>query len=114
MINFRIDCCVSYQMRDGSGPGARRAAAVARRFAETSVARTSSGRMPRVRIVTADDVQSAIERLEAVQGELAAVVELMRQRKLKQLSLTGWGKYERAMQLLKQFTAHTEFSLKTA
>ena len=70
--------------------------------------------MPRVRSVTVDDLTSVIDRLEAFQGELEAVAELMRQRKLKELSMTGWGKYERAVSLLKEFTAHAEFSLKTA
>jgi hypothetical protein len=70
--------------------------------------------MPRVRLVTADDMQSAGDRLEDVQGELGAVAERMRQLKLKQLSLTGWGKFERAMELLKQFSAHAEFAIKTA
>ena len=70
--------------------------------------------MPRVRPVTADDVQSAISRLQDVEGELGAVAERMRYLKLKQLSVTGWGKFDRAMELLKQFTAHAEFALKTA
>lgn len=74
----------------------------------------SSGRMPRVRPVTVDDLQSVIDRLEAFQGEFEAIAELMRQRKLRELSVTGWGKYERAVELLKQFAAHAEFSLKTA
>lgn len=67
-----------------------------------------------MRPVTTDDFASAIDRLEAIQGELAAVGELMRQRRLKNLSMTGWGKYERAIELLKQFTAHSEYALKTA
>lgn len=69
--------------------------------------------MPRVRLVTPDDLVSVVDRLEAFQGELEAVAELMRQRKLRELSITGWGKYERAVSLLKEFTAHVEFSLKT-
>ncbi len=70
--------------------------------------------MPRVRPVTADDMQLAISRLEELQGELAAVAERMRQQKLKQISLTGWGKFERAVELLTQFSAHAEFAVKTA
>ncbi|MBI3648130.1 MAG: molybdopterin-dependent oxidoreductase [Actinobacteria bacterium] len=53
-----------------------------------------------MRLVTADDLQSTIARLEAAQGELAAVAERMRYVKLRQISLTGWGKFERAMDLL--------------
>lgn len=78
------------------------------------MSKTSSGRMPRVRPVTADDFQSAVARLTEFQGELAAVAERMRQKKLKHISLTGWGKYERALELLKQFSAHAEFAVKTA
>jgi hypothetical protein len=37
----------------------------------------------------------------------------MRLQKLKQLQITGWGKYERALELLKQFSAHSEFAIKT-
>lgn len=70
--------------------------------------------MPRVRPVTADDMQSAVARLAEFQGELAAVAERMRQQKLKQISLTGWGKFERAVELLTQFSAHAEFAVKTA
>ena|SRR6266446_8338872 len=83
-------------------------------FRETSVAKSSSGRMPRVQTVTADDIHEAIARLEIVQGELAAVAERMRHLKLKQVSVTGWGKFERATELLRQFTAHAEFAVKTA
>ncbi len=75
--------------------------------------KSSSGRMPRVRLVTADDLQSTIDRLEAAQGELAAVAERMRYVKLRQISLTGWGKFERAMDLLQEFAAHAEFAVKT-
>ncbi len=78
------------------------------------MAKSSSGRMPRVRPVTADDVLSAVARLEEAQGELAAVAERMRHLKLRQISLTGWGKFDRAMELLKQFSAHAEFAVKTA
>jgi len=81
---------------------------------ETSVSKTSSGRMPRVRPVTADDVQSAVARLAELEGELAAVAERMRQQKLKHIQLTGWGKFERALDLLTQFSAHAEFAVKTA
>ncbi|MGE5194926.1 MAG: hypothetical protein ACM3U2_20735 [Deltaproteobacteria bacterium] len=76
--------------------------------------KSSSGRMPRVRSVTADDLQSAIERLAVAQGELGAVAERMRYLKLRHISLTGWGKFERAMDLLQEFAAHAEFSVKTA
>ena len=78
------------------------------------MSKSSSGRMPRVRPVTADDMQSAIVRLAEFQGELAAVVERMRQLKLRQIHLTGWGKFERASELLTQFSAHAEFAVKTA
>jgi len=70
--------------------------------------------MPRVRDVTADDFQSAIEQLEAVQGELAAVADRMRHLKLRQITVTGWGKFERATDLLREFSAHAEFAVKTA
>jgi hypothetical protein len=69
--------------------------------------------MPRVRPVTADDLQGAIQRLVSRQGELAAVAERMRQLKLKQVTLTGWGKFERALDLLQEFAAHAEFAVKT-
>jgi hypothetical protein len=69
--------------------------------------------MPRVRTVTADDVDEAIDRLEGIQGELGAVATRMRQLKLKNLTITGWGKYDRAFDLLRQFTAHAEFAVKT-
>jgi hypothetical protein len=69
--------------------------------------------MPRVRTVTADDVDEAIDRLEAVHGELGAVAARMRQLKLKNLTITGWGKFDRALDLLRQFTAHAEFAVKT-
>ena len=69
--------------------------------------------MPRVRAVTADDIQSTIGQLEAVQGELAAVANRMRHLKLKQITVTGWGKFERALDLLKEFSAHAEFAVKT-
>jgi hypothetical protein len=70
--------------------------------------------MPRVRPVTADDLQGAIQRLLAHQGELGAVAERMRHLKLKHVTLTGWGKFERAMDLLQEFAAHAEFAVKTA
>jgi hypothetical protein len=70
--------------------------------------------MPRVQTVTADDIHQAIARLETVQGELAAVAERMRVLKLKHVPVTGWGKFERATGLLRQFTAHAEFAVKTA
>lgn len=70
-------------------------------------------RMPRVQLATPDDLQEVCDRLEVIRGELAAVAELMRQRKHKQLQITGWGKYDRALELLKQFVAHSEFALKT-
>ena len=69
--------------------------------------------MPRVQMASPDDLQAAIERLEGIQGELAAVAARMRLQKLKQLQITGWGKYERALELLKQFSAHSEFAIKT-
>ena len=69
--------------------------------------------MPRVQMASPDDLQVAIERLSGIQGELAAVAARMRQQKLKQLQITGWGKYERALELLKQFSAHSEFAIKT-
>ena len=81
---------------------------------EKIVGKSSSERLPRVRPVTADELRAAVERLETVQGELAAVVELMGERKHKHLSLTGWGKFERAVDLLQQFSAHVEYALKTA
>jgi hypothetical protein len=67
-----------------------------------------------VRPVSPDDLQGAINRLETLQGEIAAVAARMRQTKLKQLTITGWGKYERALDLLQQFSAHAEFAIKTA
>jgi imidazoleglycerol phosphate synthase glutamine amidotransferase subunit HisH len=67
-----------------------------------------------VRSVTADDLQSAIDRLAAAEGELAAVAERMRYVKLRQITLTGWGKFERAMDLLQEFSAHAEFAVKTS
>ena len=69
--------------------------------------------MPRVRPTTPDDIDETIERLERVQRELAAVAARMRQIKLKQLTITGFGKFDRAMDLLKEFTAHAEFAIKT-
>ncbi len=69
--------------------------------------------MPRVRAVTADEVDEAIDRLEHVQGELGAVAARMRQVKLKTLTITGWGKFDRALDLLGEFTAHAEFAIKT-
>jgi hypothetical protein len=69
--------------------------------------------MPRVRAVTADEVDEAIDRLEHVQGELGAVAARMRHVKLKTLTITGWGKFDRALDLLRQFTAHAEFAIKT-
>ena len=69
--------------------------------------------MPRVQMASPDDLQAAIERLSGIQGELAAVAARMRQQKIKQLQITGWGKYERALELLKQFSAHSEFAIKT-
>jgi len=83
-------------------------------FLETSVAKSSSGRMPRVRTVTADDIQAAAQQLAAVQGELAAVADRMRHLRLRQLTVTGWGKFDRAADLLREFTAHAEFAVKTA
>ena len=77
------------------------------------VAKSSASRMPRVRTVTADDVDEAIERLESIQGELGAVAARMRHLKLKILTITGWGKFDRAYDLLRQFTAHSEFAVKT-
>jgi hypothetical protein len=60
-----------------------------------------------------DDLQVAIDRLEDMQGEMAAVVDRMRTLKIKQLQITGWGKFERALDLLRQFSAHAEFAVKT-
>jgi len=78
------------------------------------VAKSSNDRMPRVRAASPDDLQTVIDRLETLQGEIAAVAARMRQVKLKQLTITGWGKYERALDLLQQFSAHAEFAIKTA
>lgn len=78
------------------------------------MSKSSSGRLPRVRMVGPDDVQVAVDRLEEMQGELAAVADRMRQAKLKQLQVTGWGKFERAIDLLREFSAHAEFAVKTA
>jgi hypothetical protein len=78
------------------------------------VAKSSTDRMPRVRAATPDDLQAVIDRLETLQGEIAAVAARMRQTKLKQLTITGWGKYERAFDLLQQVSAHAEFAIKTA
>ncbi len=69
--------------------------------------------MPRVQMASPDDLQATIDRLESIQGEIAAVAARMRQMKIKQLQITGWGKYERALELLKQFSAHSEFAIKT-
>lgn len=77
------------------------------------MAKTSSGRMPRVRTVTADDVDEVNGRLEIVQGELGAVAARMRHLRLRNLTITGWGKIDRALNLLRQFTAHAEFAVKT-
>lgn len=77
------------------------------------MAKSNKGRMPRVQMASPDDLQTAIDRLSGIQGELAAVAARMRQQKLKQLQITGWGKYERALELLKQFSAHSEFAIKT-
>jgi hypothetical protein len=60
-----------------------------------------------------DDLQKAIERLEEMQGEMAAVADRMRQEKIKSLQVTGWGKFERALDLLREFSAHAEFAVKT-
>jgi hypothetical protein len=77
------------------------------------MAKSSTDRMPRVRPATADDFAEAIDRLETVQGELDVVAARIRQLKLKQLTVTGWGKFDRAMDLLNQFTAHAQFAVKT-
>jgi hypothetical protein len=69
--------------------------------------------MPRVRTVRADDIDEVIGRLEIVQGELGEVAARMRQLKLKHLTITGWGKFDRALDLLREFTAHAEFAVKT-
>ena len=72
-----------------------------------------SSRMPRVQPTTPDDIDETIDRLEKVQGELGAAAARMRQLKVKQLTITGFGKFDRAMELLKRFTAHAEFAVKT-
>ncbi|HEY2251696.1 MAG TPA: hypothetical protein VGH74_11570 [Planctomycetaceae bacterium] len=77
------------------------------------MAKSSSGRMPRVQMASPDDLQATIDRLQDIQGEIAAVAARMRQQRIKQLQITGWGKYERALELLKQFSAHSEFAIKT-
>jgi hypothetical protein len=61
-----------------------------------------------------DELQAAIDRLEEMQGEMSAVVDRMREQKMKQLQITGWGKFERAIDLLREFSAHSEFAVKTA
>jgi hypothetical protein len=80
---------------------------------ETDVAK-SQGRLPRVRMCGPDDLQAAVARVEELQGEIAAVADRMRQLKIKNLQVTGWGKFERAIDLLREFAAHAEFSVKTA
>ena len=72
-----------------------------------------ASRMPRVRLTTPDELDETLDRLEKVQGELGAVASRMRQLKLKHLTITGFGKFDRAMDLLRQFTAHAEFAIKT-
>ena len=78
------------------------------------MAKSTTDRMPRVRPASPDDLQTVVNELETLQGEIAAVAARMRQMKLKQLTITGWGKYERALDLLQQFSAHAEFAVKTA
>lgn len=78
------------------------------------MAKTSTGRSPRVRAVTREHLESAGASLQAICGELAAVADRMRDARLKQVQLTGWGKYARALDLLRQFSAHAEFAVKTA
>ncbi|HEY3966827.1 MAG TPA: hypothetical protein VGM05_19850 [Planctomycetaceae bacterium] len=78
------------------------------------MSKSSSTRLPRVRMIGPDDLLTAAKRLEAMQGEMTAVADRMRQQKIKQLQVTGWGKFERAIDLLREFTAHSEFAVKTA
>jgi len=114
---FHMPPRIYYRTPDAGGPVPWRDLLISRMtrpLRETSVAKSSSDRMPRVQTVTADDIQQAIARLEIVQSELTAVAERMRHVKLKQVSVTGWGKFERATDLLRQFTAHAEFAVKTA
>ena len=73
----------------------------------------ANARLPRVRMCGPDDLQKAIDRLEEMQGEMAAVADRMRQEKIKSLQVTGWGKFERALDLLREFSAHAEFAVKT-
>ena len=72
-----------------------------------------AGRLPRVKMLTPDDIQKAAERLEELQAELVAVADRMRSLKIKQLQITGSGKFERAVDLLRDFSAHCEFAIKT-
>lgn len=74
----------------------------------------SPGRLPRVRMASPDDIIAAVARLEEMQGEMTAVADNMRALKYKQLQITGWGKFERALDLLREFSAHAEFAVKTA
>ena len=60
-----------------------------------------------------DDLMKAVDRLEDMQGEITAVADRMRQLKIRQLQVTGWGKFERAIDLLREFSAHAEFAVKT-
>lgn len=78
------------------------------------MSKSSSTRLPRVRMIGPDDLLTAAKRLEEMQGEMSAVADRMRQQKIKQLQVTGWGKFERAIDLLREFTAHSEFAVKTA
>lgn len=78
------------------------------------MSKSSKTRLPRVRMVGPDDLLAAAKRLEQMQGDLTAVADRMRQLKMKQLQVTGFGKFERAIDLLREFAAHGEFAVKTA
>lgn len=78
------------------------------------MSKSSSTRLPRVRMVGPDDLLTAAKRLEEMQGDMTAVADRMRQLKMKQLQITGFGKFERAIDLLREFAAHAEFAVKTA
>src|SRR5262245_18347535 len=103
-----------FRTMEQSGMRRLRRAVLLARSTETNVSKSSSTRLPRVRMASPDDLQTAVDRLEEMQGEIAAVADRMRQQKIKQLQITGWGKFERAIDLLREFSAHGEFAVKTA
>jgi hypothetical protein len=78
------------------------------------MAKSFSDRRPRIETVSPDQFDDVIAKLEDVQNELRTVVARMRQLKLKNLTVTGWGKFDRATSLLTQFTGHAEYAIKTA